>query len=50
MTAKDYEIMLMLHLVDRADCTNARFVWMRVPEMLQKDPELSLAWKICQAL
>ena len=50
MTAKDYEVMLMLHLVDMADCTNARFVWMRVPEALQKDADLALAWKICQAL
>jgi len=34
MTAKDYEVMLILHLFDMGDCTNARFVWMRVPEAL----------------
>lgn len=32
MEQADYEQQMLLHLCDSCDCTNAKFVWMRVPE------------------
>ena len=44
MTANDYEVMLTMHMCDNADCVNARFVWLRVPDKLKEDKDLKLAW------
>jgi hypothetical protein len=50
MTANDYKVMLTMHMCDNADCVNARFVWLRVPDKLKEDKDLKLAWQICQEL
>ena len=48
MTSNDYEMMILLHLCDMADCVNARFVWMRAAEIIKKNActDLDLAWNI----
>jgi hypothetical protein len=49
LTASEFEQLMLLHLCDDCDCTNAKFVYMRANECLkgEKNESLERAMAIC---